>query len=151
VSSPVRLRAATAADADLLLAWRNDPATRAASFSSEEIPREAHLRWLAGKLEDDNCALLVIEVAGAPVGQVRLEKDGDTAEIHIALAPAARGRSIGRQALQAAVGQAPVTLGAKHVVARVKADNESSLRAFEAAGFRVRSLEEDVVTLVAEP
>jgi RimJ/RimL family protein N-acetyltransferase len=139
------------ADADLLLEWRNDSATRAASFSSEEIPRQAHLRWLAGKLEDERCALLIVEVAGVPVGQVRLETDGDTAEIHIALAPAARGRSVGRQALRLAVAEAPSLLGVSRVTANVKADNEPSLRAFEAAGFRIVTRDAGVVTLVAEP
>jgi RimJ/RimL family protein N-acetyltransferase len=147
----VRLRPATAADADLLLAWRNDPATRAASFGSEEIPRDAHLRWLARKLEDENCALLVIEIAGAPVGQLRLERDGDTAEVHIALAPAARGRSIGRHALRTAVAEARSLLGVSRITANVKPENEASLRAFEAAGFRVVTRDAGVVVLVATP
>lgn len=151
MSASARLRSATTADADLLLAWRNDPETRAASFSTEEIPREAHLRWLAGKLEDERCALLIIEVAGAPVGQVRLEKEGDSAEVHIALAPAARGRSIGRQALRSAVAEAPSLLGVSRITANVKADNEASLRAFEAAGFRAVTRDAGLVALVAEP
>jgi RimJ/RimL family protein N-acetyltransferase len=137
------------ADSDLLLAWRNDPAARAASFSLDEIPRATHLHWLEGKLADPSCAVLIIEHSGEPVGQIRLERAGDTAEIHIALAPAARGRSIGRQALRSAVAHAR-TLGARRVEARVKHDNEASLRAFEAAGFRVVGREQGIVELVAD-
>jgi RimJ/RimL family protein N-acetyltransferase len=151
VSGSVKLRPATADDADLLLAWRNDPATRAASFSSDEITRDQHVRWLEGKLDDERCALLIVEESGEPVGQVRLERDGNTAEVHIALAPAARGRAIGRQALRAAVALVPATLGVRRVEARVKDDNEASLRTFQAAGFRIARHEEGVIELVAEP
>lgn len=147
----MHLRPATMADAELLLSWRNDPATRAASFNEEEVPLEAHVRWLAGKLDAPGCALLIVEDSGRPVGQVRLEREGDTAEIHIALGPAARGRSIGRRALQAAVAQAPGLLGVRSVAARVKQDNQASLRAFEAAGFAVTDTRDGVVELVARP
>jgi RimJ/RimL family protein N-acetyltransferase len=150
-SGRLRLRPATIADADLLLAWRNDPETRAASFTSDEISRDTHVRWLERKLADADCALLIVEHGGQPVGQVRLDREGDAAEIHIALAPAARGRSLGREALRAAVTATPEVLGARRVEARVKEDNVASLRAFEAAGFRVVGRERGVVELVAEP
>jgi RimJ/RimL family protein N-acetyltransferase len=139
------------ADADLLLAWRNDPATRASSFRSEEIPRATHLKWLERKLADNACAVLIVEEAGEPVGQVRLDADAHMAEIHVAVAPVARSRSIGRQALRAAVAQAPALLGVSRIKANVKPDNEASLRAFEAAGFRIVTRDAGVVTLVAEP
>jgi RimJ/RimL family protein N-acetyltransferase len=142
------------ADADLLLSWRNDPATRAASFNSAEISRDTHLCWLGRTLKDENCALLIVEVAGEAIGQVRLDRsheDRDAAEIHIALDPAARGRSIGRLALRAAVGEAPSRIGARRIQARVKPENEASLRAFAAAGFRQVESDAGVVKLVAEP
>jgi RimJ/RimL family protein N-acetyltransferase len=147
--SSVQLRPAIMEDADLLLAWRNDPAARAASFSSNEISRATHINWLEGRLADPSCAVLIVENAGEPVGQIRLEGTGDTTEIHIAIAPAARGRCIGRKALRAAVAHAR-TLGAERVEARVKHDNEASLRAFKAAGFRVVGHEKGVVELVAD-
>lgn len=148
----MRLRAATGADADLLLTWRNDPATRAASFDQEEIARDAHVRWLEQKLNDDGCALLIVQVAGVSVGQVRLDRsdvDPQLAQIHIALDSTARGRSIGRLALRAAVAEAPARVGASRIEARVKAENEASIRAFEAAGFRVVGNDGGVVELVA--
>lgn len=150
MQSRLLLRPATAADADLLLEWRNDPTTRAASFSSAEVPRADHIRWLERKLVDPDCALLIVEEGGEPVGQVRLERHGETAEVHIALAPEARGRSVGRRALRAAVAEAPALLGVRRVRARVKRENEGSRSAFAAAGFRVAADEEDVIELVAD-
>jgi len=46
----VRLRRATASDADLLLDWANDPVTRAASFHPDPIDRSGHVRWLAARV-----------------------------------------------------------------------------------------------------
>ena len=144
------LRPATMADADLLLGWRNDPATRAASFNREEIDYEAHVRWLTRKLAEPECALLIVEDAGLPVGQVRLERESDAAEIHIALAPEARGRSIGRRALRAAVAETPALLGVRRVQARVREENHPSLRAFTAAGFHIVGRDGGVVELATE-
>ena len=41
------LRPATIDDANALLAWRNDPATRALSHNKCNVERHAHLEWLA--------------------------------------------------------------------------------------------------------
>jgi hypothetical protein len=42
----VILRAATLGDAEQLLIWRNDPATRANSLDTELVPLEVHTRGL---------------------------------------------------------------------------------------------------------
>ncbi len=55
--------------------------------------------------------------------------------MHIGLAPDARGRGLGRAALDLAVHEADADV----LVARVLADNERSLRAFAAAGFVERA------------
>lgn len=148
----VTLRSARRGDAELLLAWRNDPATRAASLDSEPIPLETHLAWLERKLADERTVLLIVEESGRPAGQVRLEREDnapDTAEIHIGLDPAARGRAIGRTALTAAARLAE-TLGIRRIRAVVREENEPSLRAFRAAGFTVVSTGGGLVQLVRE-
>jgi RimJ/RimL family protein N-acetyltransferase len=129
---------------------RNDPATRRASFSSAEVSAEEHHAWFSRKLEDPDCALLIVEEDGWAVGQVRLDRSRrHTAEISIGLAPDARGRGVGREALRIAVSQASELLGVSAVRALIKRDNAPSLAAFTAAGFRV-VFEEDVVELLYE-
>lgn len=146
-----RLRRATAADAELLLEWRNDPDTRAASFQQEPIGLEEHRAWLCRRLADHDCALLVIELDGTPSGSVRLEREAsETVEIHIALGPAARGHGLGQWALREASEQAERLLGARLVRARVKSRNEASLRAFRAAGFE-RVAERDGIVELLRP
>ena len=145
---PARLRPATRGDAELLLAWRNDPDTRAASFQQEPIGLEEHRAWLDRRLADPGCALLVVELEGTPAGSVRLEReDGDVAEVHVAVAPGARGRGVARLALREASERAGELLGVGRVRARVKSGNDASLRAFDAAGFERVGEAEGVIEL----
>jgi RimJ/RimL family protein N-acetyltransferase len=134
----ITLRPAALDDETRLLAWRNDPATRASAFNEAEVSPEAHKTWLARKLADPACAIVVAEEEGEPVAQVRFERiEPDLAEIDIAVAPQARGRGVGRRVLRLAVGDARRVLGVTRVRARVKPTNEASLKAFRAAGFAV--------------
>jgi RimJ/RimL family protein N-acetyltransferase len=143
-----RLRRATEADAELLLEWRNDPDTRSASFEQQPIAIEEHRAWLGRRLADPDCVLLVVELDGTPSGSMRLDRDEpDTAEIHIALGPSARGRKVGQWALREASERAEALLGVKRIRARVKSDNLASLRAFEAAGFEQITERDGVVEL----
>lgn len=139
----VTLRAATAADADLLLAWRNDPATRAASFTTGEVDPAGHRAWLAARLADPACSVWIAEQDGTPIGQVRLDGDADEAEISVGLAPEARGRGLGA----AVIAKACAAGAAATVLARVRPGNEASLRAFRQAGFSDAGATEDAVEL----
>ena len=123
------LRVATMADAKLLFVWRNDPETRAASLTTEPLDWDAHLAWLGEVLENSDRRLWVAE-EGGPVGQVRLDRHGDVEIISVSVAPSARGRGLAARIIAAACAQARGT-----VVARVRPDNDRSLRAFAAAGF----------------
>jgi len=148
------LRPATLQDEERLLCWRNEPSTRSASLTSGEISVEEHHRWFAGKLVDPDCALLIIEHGGQPIGQLRLDRLApDLAEVSIGLAPKARGRGLGRGALQLAASKAHELLGVTMIRALVKRGNDASLRTFRAAGFRVVGEDGAVLELLrrAEP
>ena len=64
------LRPATLADADRLLAWRNDPLTRAMSINQNEVKFADHIAWLKRRLAAGNPPW-IYEVAGIAVGTVR--------------------------------------------------------------------------------
>lgn len=134
----LRLRPATSADSDRLLAWRNDPDARAASRSTDPVGAEDHERWLAAVLADPGRDLLIVERGGDPVGQLRFDALGDDAfEISVALAPDVRGAGDGTRAIAAGLTWLwRVRPAARRVVAAVREDNDASLRAFARAGFR---------------
>jgi LmbE family N-acetylglucosaminyl deacetylase/RimJ/RimL family protein N-acetyltransferase len=131
------VRPAEPGDEARLLEWRNDPTVRRSAFHQEQVDLATHHEWFAGKLASPDCAILIVEESGRPVGQVRLERNRpDGAEIHISLAEDRRGRGVGRRALRLAVEEARRRWpDIAAVRARVKPDNEQSLAAFRAAGF----------------
>lgn len=132
----VTLRRATAEDARRFWAWRNDEATRAASFTSDVIPFEAHVRWFERKLQDPGaCLLVAVDAEGRDVGYARLDVTGEAAEISVSLERERRGHGLGAAVIAAAANLAMDHLGVSRVVARVKVDNERSLAAFRRAGF----------------
>jgi RimJ/RimL family protein N-acetyltransferase len=133
----LRVRPAVAADARLLLEWRNDPVTRAQSFSQGEIGWDEHVAWLERTLaEPARTRLYIGEFEGQPVGQARVEVVTPArGEISVALAKAARGRGLGAELIAAASAAGAAELRLHELVALIKPGNEASLRAFARAGY----------------
>ncbi|WP_414936299.1 GNAT family N-acetyltransferase [Amycolatopsis sp. cmx-11-51] len=132
----VLARAATEADAGLLLDWRNDPRTRQASRSTGVIALDEHSAWLRGVLASTERALYVVEFDGVPVGTVRFDREEEGVwEVSITLAPESRGRGLSGSVL--AAGERAFTAGhrARVVVAAVHQDNAASAALFDRAGY----------------
>jgi RimJ/RimL family protein N-acetyltransferase len=135
VPAELVLRPATPDDEARLLEWRNEPAVREGSFTQETVLPEEHASWFGRKLADPDVRVLIVEHEGRPVGQVRLERSDGEAEVHISLSGEARGGGLGSAALELAAEAARRQLGVDLLVARIRPDNERSIRAFRAAGF----------------
>jgi len=150
VAGELVLRPATSDDAARLLEWRNHPTTRAASLSTAEIDLDTHRAWLADRLRDPDCRLLIVVHDGEPVGQLRLDRDDTTAEVSIGLAPQAQGRGLGTQALRLLDAEAAAWPDVRRLTARVRAGNVASARAFRSAGYREHDRDEDTTTLVRD-
>ncbi|MFL5295381.1 MAG: GNAT family N-acetyltransferase [Phenylobacterium sp.] len=133
-ASKVRLRKATPSDALDVLAWRNDPLTRAMSRSAEEIHPGEHLAWFESALGNPALILLIGEADGGKVGMVRFDVGVET-EVSINVNPACRGRGYGYRLLSQALAQV-----SGPVVADIRPDNLASQRIFERAGFRFLAL-----------
>ncbi len=133
----VTLRPATAADADILLAWANDPVVRAAGFHPDPIAPAEHRAWLAAQLASPEAHLFIGEAGNRAVGTIRLHPAGAGAlEVSISIATAERGRGTGRRLLQAALAAGRAMADPpQRFVARVRPDNEASLALFRGAGF----------------
>ncbi len=135
----LNLRPATSADAERLLAWRNDPLTRQSSINGDPISLESHLAWLAKILREDESLpmrqLFIAEESGTPVGTVRLDwaSDRKSLELSWTVAPEARGRGLGQVMVQAAT-ELTVVHG-KQLLAKVKPDNVASIKIVEKLGF----------------
>jgi len=145
----VTVRAATTRDLDLLLAWANDPATRAQSFQSDRIEAATHERWLAERLASPSSRLLIGLEGPTPIGQVRFDRNPDgTVEVGISVAADARNRGLGRSLLEAGLAAArrDGSFGVRTFVAHIRLDNEVSAALFRGAGFGL--VEESVCNAV---
>jgi RimJ/RimL family protein N-acetyltransferase len=138
-SDPITLRRASQMDESLLLAWANDPVTRAAGFAPDPITPDEHRAWLATRLRSTTSRLLIGTIGDTPIGQVRLDREHDgRVEVGISVAPEARGRGVGRRLLHSALDEArrDKGLGATGFTARIRPDNATSIALFTGAGFR---------------
>jgi spore coat polysaccharide biosynthesis predicted glycosyltransferase SpsG/GNAT superfamily N-acetyltransferase len=127
-----QIREATESDSGLLLAWRNDPETRAWSRTTDPVAPADHSEWLARALNDPGRRLLIAEYDHEPVGTVRLDRDDDHWEISITVAPEARGRGLAVPILLAAER----SLDRTTIRACVNRDNAASIAVFRRAGYR---------------
>ncbi len=130
------LRRAGQPDSEMLLVWRNDPATVANSLSRKAVDPDEHKAWLERVLDDADTTLLIVEIdAGLPIGTVRLDRQGDTVELSLTIDPGRRGLGLGGPVIEFGVECARQVYGARTVVAKVRPDNQASLRSFARAGF----------------
>ena len=138
-------RAATLEDARLLWEWRNDPATRESSRSSEEVPWDDHLVWLRDSLSRADRMLLLVEDEAGPIGTVRWEltqdREGEREwEVSITVAPQRRRQSLARPLLRA--GEEALSAMARSSATDVTAylavvhiDNDASVQLFETSAY----------------
>jgi len=130
------LRRANAQDCRLLWEWANDPEVRRASFSSEPIPWDDHVKWFTGKLADPKCHLFVAYDRGKPVGQIRLDETGNReAEIDVSVAGGARGQGYAARLIFRVATEAFQNLAYLRLHAFIRSANLASVKAFERAHF----------------
>ncbi len=130
------LRAAEREDMDLLFEWANEPLVRKHSFSDKEITYEEHKKWFQALLNDPNRRQYIYMKEEQPIGQVRMELDGETAKIGYSICAGMRGKGYGtlllREACVCARRDFP---DIRTFVGEVKPENRASKRAFFKAGF----------------
>jgi spore coat polysaccharide biosynthesis predicted glycosyltransferase SpsG len=133
----LRFRTALAGDCHLFWQWANDPAVRAASFSSDPIPWEGHRAWFAATLDSPAKRLWIVEYLGEAMGQVRFDLDGREATISVSIAKDFRGSRLADTILHLASRKVMEQEDLDVIHAFVKRENEPSIRAFMKAGYTV--------------
>jgi RimJ/RimL family protein N-acetyltransferase len=138
----------TAADETLLLTWANDPGVRSVARNTLPIAPEDHHIWFRRKLADPMCRIWIAELESEPVGQTRLDRVTDMAEVDISVVRSARGAGVGQFMLNAP--EISRWSGLRHLRAVVRRQNMASLALFRSAGFRVARDEVDFVEFEKE-
>ncbi|MCI5134728.1 MAG: GNAT family N-acetyltransferase [Candidatus Electrothrix sp. AW2] len=131
------LRKAVIKDCEQIFKWRNHESTRRYFFNPEPIMWKAHLDWFEKVLANPSVHLLIGELAGEPVGVLRYDVRGQSAEVSVYVVPVKVGLGLGARLLIS--GKKWVHENISEILmlkAKICWDNKASLRAFEKAGFR---------------
>ena len=134
----LELRPVRAVDVQILHDWRNHPATREMSGSSDPIEFAVHKVWFESFLANPARFMWIGCVGGQPVGSVRLDPDAEQARRFIAsiqIDPDQRGKGYGQTILNAVCRKARFDLQATGLIAHIRPENLASQRIFALAGF----------------
>lgn len=130
------LRAAEEQDMELLFVWANEPEVRRNSFSTKEILYEEHQKWFTDLLNREDCRQYIYMQDNDAVGQIRITKQGEDAEIGYSIRADKRGMGHGKKILQLACEKVSQDFPeVKKLTAKVKPNNKVSQRAFIKTGF----------------
>lgn len=142
----ISLRPITTEDSEDLLAWRNDPLTRANSRNGDAVTQQEHAAWLSRVLDDPNRQVWIATQGGETVGTTSaLRHEDGSVEISVTVAPDARGRRLSVGLVEAAVAEASSAWPEARIRAEIKPDNAASRKAFEACGFEQVADREDLL------
>ena len=128
------VRPATAADAELLVTWHDDPEV-ARYWDDERFTREEML----DRLRRADVEAFVVEEAGRAVGYLQVWHAGDESGLDMFLIPFARGRGLGSDAARAVARHLRQDRGRPRVIVDPYLWNEAAVRAWRSAGFRAVS------------
>lgn len=130
----ITIAPATRADSKDLFEWRNEPGTRHASKNSAPIDWETHAAWFAAAIVSPERTIYIGYCESKKIGCIRFDRILPPREgflVSIVVAPAARGRGVGKALLRAGIATLPNT----RLEAEIAVGNRASQRIFEDCGF----------------
>ena len=137
----ILLRKANLQDTELLYNWVNNEEVRRNSINKSPIKWEDHKIWFKNKLADSTTLLLILEVNGIAVGQVRFDKVGEHFEIDYSVDEKYRGKGYGTTLIKRGILYLNHLKGRHKIVAKVSALNLASRKVFERIGFSFNKVE----------
>lgn len=120
-------------DERLLYHWVSDSEVRKNSFHTGEITWQEHERWFHEHFVSEQCDMFILEYEGNPVGQVRIDWQGDRGEIDYSIGRNFRGLGYGTKMLQMVEKK---TNKGRWLYAEVKKQNKASNHIFEQLGYK---------------
>jgi len=144
-------RFASEDDLDDLFRWRNDPITRKCSFNTTKVTIEEHKKWFQASLENSKRNIfIVIDQNNNKIGHVRYDREGDTAELGVTVAPEARSKGFGTKILTESAEFYFNNFDVNTLIAKIKNENMASIKVFEKSGYTLHKKHDSYVELRKE-
>ncbi len=138
-ASKIKFRFADINDMELYFNWTNDPLVRANSYQHESVSYEDHKKWFQSKVNSTDCQFyLFYKEVDFPIGQVRIDKNGNEVVIGISIGEKSRGKSYGPKMLKAATSDYLKKNPNAIIFAYIKEENIPSQKIFLCAGFNIK-------------
>jgi len=120
----------------------NDSVVRQNSFNQEKIELINHKKWFLAKLKDSNCYFYIIRENTDFIGFVRfdLEKLGEKNDqfiVGIGIVQKYRGKGLASKIINDASLQLLDSRKNAKIIAHIKENNQSSLKAFLKANYKI--------------
>lgn len=140
LGTSIRLRPARAGDCEMLWHWANEPETRAASFSTNEIPWQDHVGWFTKKIADPKTFFWIgLDSEDVPVGYLRIEERDGRHILSVGVDTGKRGKGYAKELVRQGAQRFFSRCPGATIDAYVKPENEASAKLFRSAGFREES------------
>ncbi len=130
------IRLAKTGDTLTYFKWANNKEVRKNSINTAPILLDNHKKWFASKLKNKDSRLYIIEKDGIPLGQVRLDREKNNAEIDYSISQKFRGKGFGEIILKNALQLYMLNFPNDTIIAKAKQSNVASNRVFEKLGFK---------------
>jgi UDP-2,4-diacetamido-2,4,6-trideoxy-beta-L-altropyranose hydrolase len=139
----LNLRNVTSADCRRIWEWTNDPAMLRFAFqTTKPVSWENHCRWFADTLSAAKRTQYLAETpTGEPAGQIRFEPEGNHSVVSVYLDADFRGKGLAPQLIRSGTLRFCAEKPSQTIIAWIKPENESSRRAFLAAGYGPASMQ----------
>lgn len=132
----IKLRPVIEGDCDLLFTWVNDESVRQNAFNTSKISYEEHKKWFKSKLNSNSSIVYICYLEEKPMGQIRIDIEGNAGVISYSIAREFRGKGYGTEVLKKVVDIIKAdNVKVGELIGKVKHSNIPSQRAFEKAGY----------------
>ena len=141
MSDILKLTKAEITDINDIFEWRNHPDIRKNFFDSEVITWNDHERWFNKKLKDQDTTIYIAYYIENKIGTIRFEANETVIKTSIMLNPLFLGKGLGSKVIKLGVERFIMEKKPDmQIIAEIKKDNFTSIKAFTKAGFKEKHL-----------
>lgn len=127
-------RFAHESDCKLYFQWANEASVRSNAHQQSLIPWETHEKWFRSRLSSESL-MLIFFYDGTPVGQVRIDKEGNAGIMDYSVDKSYRGKDIATAMINIVKTMFDKTRSGLSLSAIVKTENVPSVKVLQNCGF----------------